>query len=248
MQLWISVISLYFFLLRLGFVQLTKVGPSILHTNSDDEDIIVGSGQGWGSGSGHLEWGLADDEDQDFPSAPTKSAVLKLVTPDLSRISCVVCSTVGDSSCRDPYRRNESHIQACQTSVEGCLKVVTPSGDTYRNCLYGIFATAEQGSGCRVIKEDLHVGHKFVINATICICRTNECNGYYEIGQPKLASSNTPNLTSERVNTTNDRPLLKSSQKDPYSPAAGNGQRNNFYPFVLHFFILAGAFATRFVL
>lgn len=56
----------------------------------------------------------------------TKQPILKVTTPDSSRISCVVCS--GDASCRDPYARNASHIQACQSSVEGCLKVVTPSG------------------------------------------------------------------------------------------------------------------------
>ena len=31
------------------------IGPSILKSDSQDEDIIVSSGQGWGSGSGHLD-------------------------------------------------------------------------------------------------------------------------------------------------------------------------------------------------
>ncbi|OQV12683.1 hypothetical protein BV898_13091 [Hypsibius exemplaris] len=153
------------------------IGPSVLHSDSQDEDIIVSSGQGWGSGSGHLAFENYDqegDDEEDIPS--TKATLLKLVTPDSTRMSCIICTTVGDQSCRDPYVRNASHVQACQTSVEGCLKVVTPSGDTYRNCLYGIFATAEQMTGCRVVKEDIHIGHKFV-NATICVCRTNECNG-----------------------------------------------------------------------
>ena len=43
-------------------------------------------------------------------------------------MSCIVCTTVGDESCRDPYVRNISHVVICQSSVEGCLKVVTPSG------------------------------------------------------------------------------------------------------------------------
>lgn len=43
-------------------------------------------------------------------------------------MSCIVCTTVGDESCRDPYVRNASHVVVCQSSVEGCLKVVTPSG------------------------------------------------------------------------------------------------------------------------
>lgn len=53
-------------------------------------------------------------------------------------------------------------------------------GDTYRNCLYGMFATAENKDGCHEIKEEKDVGHKFVntSSVTICICRTNECNGY----------------------------------------------------------------------
>ncbi|GAU96012.1 hypothetical protein RvY_07520 [Ramazzottius varieornatus] len=156
------------------------LGPSILNSNPDDEEIIISSGQGWGSGSGHfpIEGFDQEDDDDDSEDVPsTRASVLKLSTPDSTRMSCIVCTTVGDESCRDPYIRNASHVVVCQSSVEGCLKVVTPSGDTYRNCLYGIFATAETSAeGCNRVKSDVHVGHKFV-NSTICICRTNECNG-----------------------------------------------------------------------
>ena len=44
------------------------LGPSILHSDPDDEEIIVSSGQGWGSGSGHLPLDGFDQEDDEDDS------------------------------------------------------------------------------------------------------------------------------------------------------------------------------------
>ncbi|XP_055341598.1 uncharacterized protein LOC129590415 [Paramacrobiotus metropolitanus] len=206
-------------LLRMTLVRLSRIKPhTILHSDSDDEDIIVGSGQGWASGSGFLDVDLyseaGDDEDLPVTRSPLRSSAgsgsLRFATPELDlerarRISCIVCTTDGDASCRDPYVRNESHVKPCESTVEGCLKVLTPSGDTYRSCLYGMFGTAEQAPGCRSIREE-QVGHRFMANvsATICVCRHNECNGA-DLNAPLPPTTSEPLDFMDAANTVSIR-------------------------------------------